>query len=344
MVVEDTRILLIDQRRLPERYEYFDATQLDDMIFAIKDMVVRGAPAIGVAAALGLAFEAERISAEVSSVDAFMPRLLAACSKLQQSRPTAVNLKWSTDVLVARAQEIGSATSAAEVAKELRRVALAMIEQDIATNKAIGDNGAPLLAGAKKVLTHCNTGALATCGWGTALGVIRSAAVAGSKFTVYVDETRPRQQGARLTAWELVREQIDAVLITDNMAGYLMSLGGVDCVIVGADRIARNGDTANKIGTYSLAVLAKAHGVPMYVAAPLSTIDASLASGAGIPVEERAASEVTHVGDVRVAADGVRVWNPSFDVTPGSLVTAIITEVGVLRAPYESSIPTALKA
>lgn len=335
--VDGNRILLIDQRKIPESTEYFDATNLNDMCFAIKDMVVRGAPAIGVAAALGLAAEARKLAKTQSSTAAFLKELETAKTQLQATRPTAVNLHWATEKVFQSAQN-QTDKSTFEIAESLFAQATNMIEEDVSINMAIGKHGAPLLAGKSSVLTHCNAGALATCGWGTALGVIRSTVQAGSKLTVYVDETRPRQQGFRLTAAELIADNITPTLITDSMAGHLMSLNKVGAVIVGADRIAANGDAANKIGTYSLAVLAHAHNVPFYIAAPLSTIDPHINSGKDIPIEERNAEEVTTIGGTLVCPPCVEVYNPAFDVTPAHLITAIITEAGVLQAPYGASI------
>lgn len=339
--LEQGRLKLLDQRRLPQVMEYFDATELDDLVFAIKDMVVRGAPAIGVTAALGLALEACRLAERIDNLFGFEAHLLKAKGKLQSSRPTAVNLRWATEYvfsLIGKNRE----KSVKEIAQILMSAAEDLIEDDIAINRAIGASGAPLLQDCASVLTHCNAGALATCGWGTALGVIRSAIEDGVKLTVYVDETRPRQQGARLTVWELMRDGIQPVLIADSMAGYLMAQGKIDAVIVGADRIASNGDVANKIGTYSLAVLAQAHDIPLYVAAPLSTLDPQISSGAEIPIEERDSEEVLIISGQNISVPGVSVLNPAFDVTPARLVTAIITEAGILRPPFAESIATVL--
>jgi methylthioribose-1-phosphate isomerase len=312
------------------------------MFLAIKDMVVRGAPAIGVAAALGLALEANRLVSNASDHLHFLSLLSGAKERLQSSRPTAVNLRWATESIFEIAEKNPS-LPLEELAELLLASAEAMIEKDILINKAIGEHGSRLLKDGDSVLTHCNAGALATCGWGTALGVIRSAVAHGHKLTVYVDETRPRQQGARLTVWELLRDGITPTLITDNMAGYLMSQNMVDAVIVGADRIACNGDAANKIGTYSVAVLAHAHGLPFYIAAPLSTIDPHINSGIEIPIEERDSDEVLLIHGQQIAAEGAKVLNPAFDVTPARLITGIITEKGVLYSPYEESIRKALQ-
>ena len=335
------RVLLLDQRKLPESEEYFDATALDDMCFAIKDMVVRGAPAIGVAAAFGLAIEIQRAAAASASWADFHKRIADASDRLKATRPTAVNLRWGLESVMALV-EGNRDLPLSEIAEIAFVRAQSMVEEDIFINMALSDYGAELLGQKANILTHCNAGALASCGWGMALGVVRAAVKRGVDVNVYVDETRPRQQGARLTAWELMQDCITPTLITDNMAGYLMGKGEIDTVIVGADRIAANGDTANKIGTYSVAVLAHAHGIPFYVAAPLSTIDPRIASGADIPIEERDPLEVTRIGGTDIAPPGCRVLNPSFDVTPARLITAIITEVGVLRAPFPQSIQRAL--
>ncbi len=341
--VVDGRIMLVDQRKLPEALERFDATGLDDMCFAIKEMVVRGAPAIGAAAALALACEGRRLASTCQSRADFLRRLAEARDKLQQTRPTAVNLRFDTQAVYERACR--SPDEAVDrLAETLVAAAREILEAYRRTCLAIGRAGATLVGARASVLTHCNAGALATGYYGTALGVIRAAREAGASLTVYVDETRPRQQGSRLTAWELLADGITPVLITDSMAGHLMATGRVDLVVVGADRIAANGDTANKIGTYTLAVLAGAHGIPFYVAAPLSTVDPSIACGAQIPIEERDASEVTVIGGLAICPPGVKVWNPAFDVTPARLITAIITEAGILRPPYERSLAGAVSS
>ena len=310
---------LLDQRLLPERIEYLPCGSAPEVAQAIRDMVVRGAPAIGCAAAFGVALAA-RDGQELE----------AAFEVLARSRPTAVNLFWALE----RMRRVLAARGAGALEAE----ALAIFEEDLAVNRAIGAQGAPLIPQGARVMTHCNAGALATAGHGTALGVLRSARDAGRRLSVIANETRPYLQGARLTAWELIQESIPVTLITDSMAGFLMSRGEVDLVIVGADRIAANGDVANKIGTYALAVLAQRHALPFYVAAPLSTFDTSLADGSAIPVEERPAGEVTGYGASRWAPQGVMVRNPAFDVTPAELVSALITERGVLRPPYAPAI------
>ncbi len=310
---------LLDQRLLPERIEFLPCRSALEVAQAIRDMVVRGAPAIGCAAAFGVALEARGGQA-----------LEAAFEALARSRPTAVNLFWALERM--------RKTLAARGAGALEGEALAIFEEDLAANRAIGAQGAPLIPEGARVMTHCNAGALATAGHGTALGVLRTARDAGRRFSVIANETRPYLQGARLTAWEMVQESIPVTVVTDSMAGFLMSRGEVDLVLVGADRIAANGDVANKIGTYTLAVVARRHALPFYVAAPLSTFDTSLADGRAIPVEERPASEVTGYGGQRWAPQGVSVRNPAFDITPAELVSALITERGVLRPPFAPAI------
>ena len=312
MVVEPIRwkgdrLELLDQRLLPEETAYITCRTAEEVAQAIRDMVVRGAPAIGCAAAFGVVLgKGSEKAYEV----------------LGKSRPTAVNLFWALE----RMRKV----------KDLEAEALAIYEEDLAANRAIGRIGAQLIGERARVMTHCNTGALATAGYGTALGVIRSSKDKG--ISVIANETRPYLQGARLTAWELVQEGIPCTLITDSMAGHLMSKGEVDVVVVGADRIAANGDVVNKIGTYTLAVLAKRHGIPFYVAAPLSTVDSGISDGAHIPIEERPAEEVTGYRGTRWAPQGVQVRNPAFDVTPADLVSGIITEKGIASAPYQESI------
>ncbi|HEX8616382.1 MAG TPA: S-methyl-5-thioribose-1-phosphate isomerase [Thermoanaerobaculia bacterium] len=309
-------LFLLDQRLLPREEVWVECRSASDVAVAIRTMVVRGAPAIGVSAAFGMAMAA-RAGAN----------LQAAADELKQSRPTAVNLAWAVDRMLAHD---GDPVSEAE----------RVLEEDVAGNRAIGRYGAELLGASSTVLTHCNAGALATGGYGTALGVVRAAVESGRTIAVFADETRPYLQGARLTAWELHRDGIDVTLITDNMSGHFFQQGKFDAVIVGADRIAANGDTANKIGTYTVAVLAHAHGVPFYVAAPLSTIDPRCPTGAEIPIEERSANEVVEMNGTRVAPEGIQVRHPAFDVTPARLISAIITERGVLRAPFPEAIRT----
>ncbi|HVC11031.1 MAG TPA: S-methyl-5-thioribose-1-phosphate isomerase [Burkholderiales bacterium] len=315
---------LLDQRLLPAESRYVACRSAAEVAQAIRDMVVRGAPAIGCAAAFGMALEARRGAP-----------LAPAFDVLAHSRPTAVNLFWALERMRAR---IDAGPDA------LEHEALGIFDEDLAGNRAMGEHGARLVPDGARILTYCNTGALATAGHGTALGVVRSARDAGKRVSVIACETRPYLQGARLTAWELVQEAIPVTLVTDNMAGFLMTRGEVDLVIVGADRIAANGDVANKIGTYTLAVLARRHGLPFYVAAPLSTFDLGTPGGSAIPIEERSSEEVTGFRGMRWAPAGVAVRNPAFDVTPSELVSALISERGVLRAPYETAIERAFAA
>lgn len=324
---------MIDQTRLPKETIFITCKTYQEVAEAIRTMIIRGAPAIGVAAAMGVALGMQSATAAT-----FHTHLDTVCDTLAKTRPTAVNLFWAIDRMKKLALSL-EADGLAAVQAKLVDEALRVYEQDIAINKAIGAHGAPLVPDGRVVLTHCNAGALATAGYGTALGVIRAAVEAGKKIAVFADETRPFLQGARLTAWELQQDGIETTLITDNMAGHFLKAGRIGCVVVGADRIARNGDVANKIGTYSVAVLAKENNVPFYVAAPISTLDLTLSSGDLIPIEERAAKEVTEVFGVPVAPEGIGVANPAFDVTPNRYVTGIITEKGVARPPYEVSLP-----
>jgi methylthioribose-1-phosphate isomerase len=323
----DERLELIDQRVLPGRVEFVACASAAEVAQAIRDMVVRGAPAIGCAAAYGVALEALRLR-EASPAD-FAAGLERACAALAAARPTAVNLAWA----IARMRALASGPAPGAIAARLLDEAHRVAAEDVAANRAMGTHGAALLADGARVLTHCNAGALATAGHGTALGVLRSAVAGGKRLSVFATETRPFLQGARLTAWELTREGIPVTLVTDAMPGHLMARGEIDAVIVGADRIAANGDVANKIGTYTIAVLAQRHRIPFYVAAPLSTVDRGLETGDAIPIEERGAAEVRGHGGVEWAAAGVAVRNPAFDVTPAGLITALITEKGVASAP-----------
>ncbi|HME09028.1 MAG TPA: S-methyl-5-thioribose-1-phosphate isomerase [Bryobacteraceae bacterium] len=327
----DAGVVMIDQTRLPREEVYVTCTSYQQVAEAIRSMVIRGAPAIGVAAAMGVALGMQSAQTE----DDFEQ----ICSTLANTRPTAVNLFWALDRMRTKYRAL-SGRPLAEVREALVKEAKQIRLEDIAINECIGRNGAPLVPDGKVVLTHCNAGALATAGYGTALGVIRAAVADGKKIEVYADETRPFLQGARLTVWELQHDGIPATLITDSMAGHFLKSGKIGCVVVGADRIAANGDVANKIGTYSVAVLARENNVPFYVAAPVSTLDLTLASGDEIPIEQRAASEVTHVFGVPVAPENTMVQNPAFDVTPHRYVTAIITERGVARSPFVESLRT----
>jgi len=338
---QDDDIVMVDQRKLPAAEIYVTCKSVNDVAKAIKTMVIRGAPAIGVCAAMGLALGAARSKA--TGTKQFTTEFQRNCEQLAATRPTAVNLFWAIEKMK-RAFSDGALAgeSVDQLKARLRTAADRIHDQDVASCRAIGAFGAALVPQEANILTHCNAGALATAGYGTALGVIRGAVEAGRKVKVLADETRPFLQGARLTAWELVKDGIDTTVITDNMAGAIMRAGGIDLVVVGADRIAANGDTANKIGTYSVAVLAREHGIPFYVAAPWSTIDLSTTDGDAIPIEERSAREVTHVGSQQLAPDGAQVRNPSFDVTPAKYITAIITERGVYRAPFEESLKSAI--
>jgi len=334
-------IVMIDQRQLPGKEVYVRCRTAQEVARAIRTMVIRGAPAIGVAAAMGLALGVRRSRAQgTRELTAEFTRL---CDLMAATRPTAVNLFWAIDRMKAAFAEGAQAgESPAELAERLERDARRVHDEDVASCRAMGALGAALVPDRARVLTHCNAGALATAGYGSALGVIRAAVEAGKHVTVFADETRPFLQGARLTAWELVRDGIETTVIAESMAGPLMRDGQIDLVVVGADRIAANGDVANKIGTYTVAVLAREHGLPFYVAAPRSTIDLTTPDGAGIPIEERDAREMTHIGTVRVTPDGASVRNPAFDVTPNRYVTAIITEREICRPPYDESLRTVM--
>ncbi|TMH23059.1 MAG: S-methyl-5-thioribose-1-phosphate isomerase [Betaproteobacteria bacterium] len=329
------RLELIDQRALPARLEYVSCTNAAEVAEAIRSMVVRGAPAIGCAAAFGVALEAKRQERRTrAEFDAAME---IAFKSLAASRPTAVNLFWALDQMRA-ALGAGTRDDPSSAAGRLADTAVALFNADLEINRAIGRAGAALVPDGARVLTHCNTGALATAGHGTALGVIRSARDAGKRVSVIASETRPYLQGARLTAWEMIQERIPVTLVIDSTAGHLMSRGEVDVVIVGADRVAANGDVANKIGTYTVAVLAERHHIPFYVAAPLSSIDTSSPDGGSIPIEERGAAEVTGYAGMRWAPEGIAVANPAFDITPAALVSALFTEKGVLERPDANKI------
>lgn len=328
-------LILIDQRRLPFEEVYVTCADYRSVALAIKDMVVRGAPAIGAAAAFGFLLGARELLKKNYTYPQVLNHMKNVKEVLSKTRPTAVNLFWALDRMERRLVEHGRYEG---LLKALEEEAMRIAQEDIEVNRAIGRNGAELIKDGASILTHCNAGALATVDYGTALGVLRAAKEQGKRLKVYVDETRPYMQGARLTAWELMRDGFEVTLITDNMAGWVMKLGKIDAVIVGADRIAANGDVANKIGTYMVAVLANRHGIPFYVAAPTSTLDLSMPSGAKIPIEERSHDEVIHCGGRRVAPNGVPVFNPAFDVTDHELVTAIITEKGIVYPPYEENL------
>ena len=337
----EENIVMVDQRKLPASEIYVTCKSVNDVAKAIKTMVIRGAPAIGVCAAMGLALGAARSKA--TGTKQFTTEFQRNCDQLAETRPTAVNLFWAIERMKRAFSEGALAGESVDQLKARLRVTADRIhDDDVASCRAIGAHGAALVPQDANILTHCNAGALATAGYGTALGVIRGAVEAGRNVRVLADETRPFLQGARLTAWELIKDGIDTTVITDNMAGSIMRKGDIDLVVVGADRIAANGDTANKIGTYSVAVLAREHGIPFYVAAPWSTIDLSTSDGDAIPIEERNAREVTHVGNNQLAPEGAHIRNPSFDVTPAKYITAIITEKGVYRAPFEESLKSGI--
>jgi methylthioribose-1-phosphate isomerase len=330
-------VRMLDQRLLPSEEKYLMLRSYDEVAEAIRKMVVRGAPAIGVSAAMGIALGANQsVGTSVADLE---DDLNYICDVMAHTRPTAINLFWAIERMRTAFERAKSLRDVEAVKEALVSEALAIFEEDIAANRSIGKHGAHLIPDGATVLTHCNAGALATAGdYGTALGVIRGARDAGKRVAVIADETRPFLQGLRLTAWELAKDDIPVTVITDNMAGHVMKSGKVDAVVVGADRIAANGDTANKIGTYMVAVLAKEHSIPFYVAAPLTTLDLSLSSGEQIPIEERDPIEVTHIRDQQIAPDGINVHNPAFDVTPNHLITAIVTDKGVARPPYKESL------
>ncbi len=324
----DGRLRILDQSKLPEEQVFVNLDNYGDVVAAIKEMRIRGAPAIGVAAAYGIALGA--LGIETANKDDFLRQLNRIMQTFAASRPTAVNLFQAID----RMKKAARGDSVAEIRKSFINEARRIHEEEITATKRLSQLGAELIKDGFTVLTHCNAGPLATAGYGTALGVIKAAKEQGKRLSVFATETRPLLQGARLTTWELMQEGIPVTLITDSMAGYFMKRGEIDCVVVGADRIAANGYTANKIGTYTLAVLANAHGIPFYVAAPTTTVDLSLPSGYQIPIEERSPEEVTHIRGVAIAPKGVRAANPAFDITPHGYITAIITEKGIIRAPY----------
>ena len=334
---KDDAVVMIDQRKLPASEVYVSCRTAQEVAKAIKTMVIRGAPAIGVAAAMGVALGMRRSRA--TGTKQFATEFQKLCDLMAATRPTAVNLFWAIEQMkktfAAAAQ---SGCSVDEIKQRLEAAARRIHDEDVQSCRDMGAHGAALVPQDARILTHCNAGALATAGYGTALGVIRAASEQGKNVAVLADETRPFLQGARLTAWELIKDGINTTVITDNMAGSMMRLGHVDLVVVGADRIAANGDVANKIGTYSVAVLAREHDIPFYVAAPLSTIDLDTPDGSRIPIEERNDREVTHVGSSRLTPEGALIRNPAFDVTPAKYVTAIVTERGIARAPYNDSL------
>ncbi|MGV8145687.1 MAG: S-methyl-5-thioribose-1-phosphate isomerase [Alkaliphilus sp.] len=330
---KENQLILLDQRKLPVSTEYFICSTYKDVEFAIKDMVVRGAPAIGATAAYGVVLAA--VGFKNNAKESFTKNMNIACEALNNSRPTAVNLMWA----IKRMKKIISSDEEVEnICNLIKEEANYILREDINTNRKMARQGNTIISNGAKILTHCNTGALATAGHGTALGVIREAHYLGKNIFVYADETRPRLQGARLTAWELKEENIPFTLIADSTAATLIRDGEVDIILVGADRIALNGDTANKIGTFMLSVVAKKYNIPFYVVAPTTTIDFEIETGAEIEIEERANEEITHIGDVRIAPTDISVFNPAFDVTPNEYITGIITEKGILKAPFNASI------
>ncbi len=336
---QDNAVVMIDQKALPLIERTVTCRRYEDVVAAINDLTIRGAPAIGVAAAMGIALGVLHIPSD--SPDAFRSEFEGICDRFARTRPTARNLFWAIERMKGRFADLLSGKGAPiEVIREaLVAEAIRIGEEDVAINRRMGINGSALIQDGDRILTHCNAGALATAGYGTALGVIRAAWGQGKKVHVYVDETRPVLQGARLTAWELLKDGIPATLITDGMAGFLMRQGKVDLVITGADRIAANGDTANKIGTYSLAVLAGENRIPFYIAAPRSTIDLSIRTGEEIPIEERNSDEITNIGGSRIAPLNMPVYNPAFDITPNRCISAIVTEAGLVRPPFDLHLP-----
>jgi methylthioribose-1-phosphate isomerase len=331
----DKGVVFIDQTKLPTEEVYVTCTTHEQVANVIRTMVVRGAPAIGVAAAMGIALGVQSSKAE--TVGELKRDLEQICENMGQTRPTAVNLFWAIRRMQEKFERL-RIRPVAQIKQELIEEAKRMHAEDIAANQAMGRHGAMLMPSEGGVLTHCNAGALATAGYGTALGVIRAAVEQGKKIHVYADETRPFLQGSRLTAWELMKDGIPTTVISDNMAGAMMRQGKIEAIVVGADRIAANGDVANKIGTYSVAVLAKENGIPFYVAAPISTVDLACANGDKIPIEQRSVEEITHIAGKQMVPNGVSVENPAFDVTPAKYVSAIITERGIAREPYQESL------
>lgn len=341
--LQDDVIVMVDQRKLPAQEVYVRSRNAQEVAKAIRTMVIRGAPAIGVAAAMGIALGMKKSSAR--GTRQYAVEFQKICDLMAATRPTAVNLFWAIDRMkrsFAEGAQAGESTG--ELSARLEREARRIHDEDVASCRAMGAFGAEMVADGARVLTHCNAGALATAGYGSALGVIRAAVEQGKNIAVFADETRPFLQGARLTAWELVRDGINTTVITESMAGPLMRAGEIDVVVVGADRIAANGDTANKIGTYTVAVLAHEHGIPFYVAAPLSTIDLSTSDGDRIPIEERDQREVSHLGSSRLTPEGAKIRNPAFDVTPHRYIAGIITEKGIFRPPYVDSLRAAFES
>lgn len=339
----DNTSRMVDQTLFPYEYKYVDIKTGQQMYDAIQTMIVRGAPAIGIAGAHGVALYAIELANEgITSREEFISKLIEKADYLKSSRPTAVNLRWAVEKQIELVKK--SKSNIQEIVQELIQNGITLENEDIEINKQIGYFGAEVVPKSATILTHCNAGALATVGYGTALGVIRSAYANDNTIQVFADETRPRQQGARITTLELVMDKIPVTLITDGMCSYFMKKGMIDMVVVGADRIASNGDTANKIGTYTVAIAAKYHNIPFYIAAPLSTIDAKIKTGAEIPIEERSHDEVTHINGKSICAEGVNIINPGFDVTPNELITGIITEVGILRPDYNTSIKNAFNS
>jgi len=338
---QDGKSKMIDQTVIPYEYKYIEITSGDEMFLAIRNMIVRGAPAIGIAGAQGVVLYAQEGKNKFSNFDEFKKWLLEKTDYMATSRPTAVNLMWACEEQ--RKVIKNSTSNITKLIEELTNKAIEIELDDISRCKAIGDYGAEIVPKGATILTHCNAGALATGGYGTALGVVRSAFAKDNTVKVFADETRPRQQGARLTTFELVMDGIPVTLITDGMCSYFMNKGMIDMVVVGADRIAANGDSANKIGTYTVAIAAKYHNIPFYVAAPLSTIDTSLATGNEIPIEERSREEVTHINGKIICSEKVNIINPGFDVTPNELITGIITEKGILKPDYKKSIAEVFK-
>ena len=332
----DDAVLMLDQRRLPGEEVYLSLDSVEEIARAIEDLAIRGAPAIGCAAAMGIARAA--VTSEATEVGALLADLERARERLAKTRPTAVNLFWALERMAEAWRSSAAEGGADAVTAALIREAQAIHDEDVETCRAIGNAGLELVPAGSRILTHCNAGALATAGYGTALGMVRAAAEAGREVSVIADETRPYLQGGRLTAWELQRDHVPVTVITDNMSGYLMQQGEIDLVIVGADRIAANGDVANKIGTYSVALLARAHEIPFYVAAPISTLDLATPDGSAIPIEERGRAEVAELAERVLIPPGVPVRHPVFDITPAEFVTAIVTERGIIRAPYPQAL------